>query len=183
MTTQTEPILMQPETQTPTAAPAATGAPGELTAIAAVTRLGEATGCAVWTPGRGETVLAEISLPERAQATLRDLQVVWVHGGRVVGAFGAVPPDAIELGLLRLADAVLEVGEADLPLYAVVDPEALDDLARVIERPVFQAIGLAARMRFVDVAAIAELLDRVRGLEGHLSPSVIDTAVIEQSAA
>jgi len=166
-------------------APAAEPPPATLSGsgVGAITRLGEATGCAVWTPGRGGTILSEIPLPARAHSVLTELEVVWVQGGRIVGAFGAVPEDALELGLLRLADAVLEVGETDLPLYAVVDPEAQDRLAQVIERPVFQAIGLAARMRFVDVGAVVALLERVQGLEGHLSPSVIDTAVIEQAAA
>ena len=48
-----------------------------------------------------------------------------------------------------------------------------------LARPTFQKIGLSDFCRFISIEDLESLLMKVGDLQGHVQPSILDTAAIE----
>jgi hypothetical protein len=48
-----------------------------------------------------------------------------------------------------------------------------------LTRPTFQKIGLNEFCKFISIESLLELLKKVKGLEGHVQTSILNTLAVE----
>ena len=148
-------------------APAATEEPLPAT-VALLQELARVTGCeALWSPRYGGDF--------EGTGWSAPCDIVWLQQGTVVMGFLVLDEGPAELPLLAVADALCAGAGPSAPLYLVGPAERRDAVAMVARRPAFRRLGVAPVCRFLTVEALESLRSRLAGLDGYVSPSVIDT--------
>ncbi len=139
--------------------------------------LGLKMDCDVWVPRADQSALERstpgfsvkrllLDLPPifggHADDTVRNIDVIWFHGHRVVAAFEVENTTAIYSGLLRMADLVSLVPNIAFPLYIVADDARRADVRREILRPAFQysKLPLERACGFLSYRVIRDLRSR-----------------------
>ena len=96
-----------------------------------------------------------------------------------VASFTLLDSDPRAIGLLDLTDHVLATPattDGGIARHYVTCPSrSAAALAEVSRCPVFASLDLAELATFIEADALRALLARIRGLEGHGAPSVIET--------
>ena len=155
--------------------------------------LGKITGCAVWIasndrkrPFQGKELgegclkgLPNLGLSEEATNRISLIDVIWIRQNAPVCAFEVETTTSVYSGLLRMSDLLSVVPALNIKLFIVAPKDRQGKVSRELTRPTFQKIGLSEFCRFIPAEELDPLLTKVRGLEGHVNPGVIDTIAIE----
>jgi len=153
--------------------------------------LGRATGCMVWVAasdraraiadaGKGEclTELPKMGLSEEATRRISYIDVIWIRQNAPVCAFEVETTTSVYSGLLRMSDLLAVVPALKLDLFVVAPKERQDKVMGELARPTFFKLGLSEYCRFIAAEEVKSLVERVRGLSGHIQPSILYTIAI-----
>lgn len=153
--------------------------------------LGKATGCLVWvaandraraiSDSRHEGHLAQLpsmGLNEEATQRISYIDVIWIRQNSPVCAFEVETTTSVYSGLLRMSDLLAVVPALKLDLFIVAPRERQEKVMGELARPTFSKLGLSEYCRFIASEELEDLAQRVRGLSGHLQPSVLNTIAI-----
>lgn len=153
--------------------------------------LGRMTGCLVWIAAsdRARTIsdieqegylteLPRMGLSEEATRRISYIDVIWVRQNAPVCAFEIETTTSIYSGLLRMSDLLAVVPALKLDLFVVAPRERRDKVMGELSRPTFLKLGLSEYCRFIAAEDLRDLSERVRGLSGHLQPSILDTIAV-----
>jgi hypothetical protein len=78
-----------------------------------------------------------------------------------------------------MSDLLSVVPALNIKLFIVAPKDRQGKVSRELTRPTFQKIGLSEFCRFIPAEELGPLLTKVRGLEGHVNPGVIDTIAVD----
>ena len=77
-----------------------------------------------------------------------------------------------------MSDPLAVVPVLKIDLFVVVPRERQEKVMGELARPTFLKLGLSEYCRFIAAEELANLVERIRGLSGHLQPSILDTIAI-----
>ncbi len=77
-----------------------------------------------------------------------------------------------------MSDLLAVVPALKLDLFVVAPEERQEKVMAELSRPTFAKIGLSEYCKFIASERLEELIERVRGLAGHLEPSVLNTVAV-----
>ncbi|HEX3037267.1 MAG TPA: hypothetical protein VHT73_19455 [Thermodesulfobacteriota bacterium] len=154
--------------------------------------LGKITGCSVWIASndQGRTYagrsfasdclkkLPGMGLSDEAMRRISLIDVIWVSQNAPVCAFEVETSTSIYSGLLRMSDLLAVVPALNIQIYIVAPHERKNKVLAELSRPTFRKIGLSEYCRYIPSEKLSELLTRVKGLGGHIQPSILDTIAI-----
>jgi hypothetical protein len=154
--------------------------------------LGRITGCSVWIAsndqGRtyGGKALAEhclkklpgMGLSDEATKRISLIDVIWVSQNAPVSAFEIETSTSIYSGLLRMSDLLAVVPALKIQIYIVAPRERQNKVLAELARPTFRKIGLSDYCRYISTEDLSELIARVKGLGGHVQPSILETVAV-----
>ena len=154
--------------------------------------LGKVTGCSVWIARndqrrkyRGRRLyddclhrLPKLGLSEEATNRISLIDVIWINQNAPVCAFEIETSTSIYSGLLRMSDLLSVVPALNLRIFIVAPKERQDKVMRELSRPTFRKIGLSEYCRYISTDDLDRLIDRVKGFEGHVQPSILDTVAV-----
>ncbi|TAK01170.1 hypothetical protein EPO44_09230 [bacterium] len=154
--------------------------------------LGRTTGCSVWIASndKGRSYggkyfaddclkkLPGMGLSEEATKRIGLIDVIWVNQNAPVCAFEIETSTSIYSGLLRMSDLLSVVPALKINIYIVAPLQRQDKVLAELSRPTFQKIGLSEYCRYIPSEALSELMTRVKGLGGHIQPTILDTIAI-----
>jgi hypothetical protein len=111
---------------------------------------------------------------EATQKTVELIDVLWLKGQAIVGAFEIENTSSIYSGLLRLSDLLSMQPDIDVPLFIVAPNERERKVILEINRPTFsKATKLSEKCRYISYSALREAVRKAEGLATHLSPKFI----------
>jgi len=153
--------------------------------------LGRATGCGGWIAASDRaratadakqeqclTELPKMGLSAEATRRISYIDVIWIRQNAPVCAFEVETTTTVYSGLLRMSDLLAVVPALKLDLFVVAPKERQDKVMGELARPTFLKLGLSEYCRFITAEEVQSLVERVRGLSGHLQPSILDTIAI-----
>lgn len=153
--------------------------------------LGVAVGLQVWAPrndrnrvtssgglvGAVQAMLEQLPLQFDAPTmkTVENIDVLWVDGGAIAGAFEIEHTTSIYSGLLRMSDLVAMQPNIMVDLYLVAPDDRADKFAREIVRPTFakRKRPLHQLCRFLPYARLYEAIEATREFLPHLRPDFL----------
>lgn len=156
-------------------------------------KLGKITGCSVWIASNDRNhkyqgkLLREgclISLPnlglnKEAVNRISLIDVIWIRQNAPVCAFEAETTTSVYSGLLRMSDLLSVVPALNIKLFIVAPKDRQKKVMDELSRPTFRKIGLSEFCRFVSLEDLESLVERVKDLQGHVNPSILDAIAIE----
>jgi len=162
-------------------------------AQADLVELGRTVGCSTWIASNdrskiykkkrlGDLCIDELpgmGLSEEAVRRISLIDAIWIDRNAPVSAFEVESTTSIYSGLLRMSDLLAVVPALNIRLYIVAPKKRQDKVLQELSRPTFQRIGLSEYCRYVSCEDLSQLLQQVKGLEGSIKPSVIDSIAIE----
>jgi hypothetical protein len=154
--------------------------------------LGKITGCSVWIAsndqGRtysGKSLVADclkklpgMGLSDEAMRRISLIDVIWVSQNAPVCAFEVETSTLIYSGLLRMSDLLAVVPALNIQIFIVAPRERQNKVLAELSRPTFRKIGLSEYCRYISSEDLSELIARVKGLGGHIHPTILDTIAI-----
>lgn len=161
-------------------------------AQASLIALGRMVGCSVWVASNDKTKLSQgsplgteclKSLPNmglggEATKAIGLIDVIWLKKNAPLAAFEVEATTSVHSGLLRMSDLVELVPALNLDLYIVAPRDREDKVLREMSRPTFRRIGLPDICRFVAIEDLHTLAEQVKGLGGHINPSIIQKIAV-----
>jgi hypothetical protein len=153
-------------------------------------RLGSDMGLNVWvaTNDRGREwkghALADIprmldSLPVQfdryTSRVIELIDVLWLQGNSIVGAFEIESTTSIYSGLLRMADLISMQPNISIPLYIIAPDERREKVIREINRPTFSGLNppLVEICQFIPFSALQDRMAQVGDLVRFLKPDFV----------
>jgi hypothetical protein len=153
--------------------------------------LGSRMGLRVWAPkaDRGRTwngaVIHAIenlidALPtqfdEVTQRTIENIDVLWLSGNAIVGAFEVEHSTSIYSGLLRMSDLLTMQPNIDIKLYLVAPEERYTKFKNEVARATFAAPNkpLHEMCGFLPYGQLCERLDQAKSFLPYMKPDFID---------
>jgi hypothetical protein len=169
-------------------------------AQASLIALGRMVGCDVWVASNDKSKvfngvalgsqclknLPNMGLSVEASKAIGLIDVIWIKKNAPLAAFEVETTTSVHSGLLRMSDLVELVPALNLDLYIVAPRDREDKVLREMARPTFRRIGLPDICRFIAIEDLQELSKKIKGLGGHINPSIIQTvsvALPDQQAA
>jgi hypothetical protein len=154
--------------------------------------LGKITGCSVWIAsndqGRiyaGKSLAVDclkklpgMGLSDEAMRRIALIDVIWVNQNAPVCAFEVETSTSIYSGLLRMSDLLAVVPALNMQIYIVAPRERQKKVFAELARPTFSKIGLSEYCRYIPSEDLSELIARVKGLGGHIRPTILDSIAI-----
>ena len=122
--------------------------------------------------------LPGMGLSNEAMDRISRIDVIWVSQNAPVCAFEVETTTSIYSGLLRMSDLLAVVPALNIQIYIVAPRERQKKVFAELVRPTFSKIGLSEYCRYIPSEDLAELLGRVKGLGGHIHPTILDTIAI-----
>jgi hypothetical protein len=161
-------------------------------ALSELITLGKIAGCSVWiaADNQGRTIagrslaadclkkLPGMGLSPEAMDRISRIDVIWVSQNAPVYAFEVETTTSIYSGLLRMSDLLAVVPALNIQIYIVAPRERQKKVFAELVRPTFSKIGLSEYCRYIPAEELSGLLGRVKGLGGHIHPTVLDTIAI-----
>jgi hypothetical protein len=158
----------------------------------ALVKLGKITGCSVFIASndrnrvfRGKPLgedclrgLPNLGLNEEAVRRISLIDVIWLTKNSPVCAFEVEATTSIYSGLLRMSDLLSVVPSLRISLYIVAPKSRQDRVRAELTRPTFHKIGLSEYCKFIPMEDLQHLLSRLKGLEGHVQPSIVDKIAV-----
>jgi hypothetical protein len=77
-----------------------------------------------------------------------------------------------------MSDLLAVVPALNLRIFIVAPKERQEKVMRELSRPTFRKIGLSEYCRYIPTEDLDGLMERVKGLGGHIQPSILDTVAI-----
>src|SRR5439155_4780887 len=102
------------------------------------------------------------------------IDVLWMRGPTIVGAFEVEHSTGVYSGLLRMSDLVSQFSNLSFPLYIVAPDADRRKVCAEIRRPAFQSFRLAEICRYIPYSRLRDAVVDVTRLWRHLSPAVIE---------
>ena len=154
--------------------------------------LGRITGCTVWIASndRGRAYGGEnpaddclkklpgMGLSDEATKRISLIDVIWVNQNAPVCAFEVETSTSIYSGLLRMSDLLAVVPALNIQIYIVAPRERQGKVLGELARPTFRKIGLSEYCRYIPCEDLSDLIAKVKGLGGHVQPSILDTIAV-----
>ncbi len=154
--------------------------------------LGKITGCSVWIAandqGRtyaGKSLAADclkklpgMGLSDEATCRISLIDVIWVRQNAPVCAFEVETSTLIYSGLLRMSDLLAVVPALNIQIFIVAPRERQNKVFAELSRPTFRKSGLSEYCRYIPSEDLSELIARVKGLGGHIHPTILDTIAV-----
>lgn len=116
---------------------------------------------------------------EATTRTIELIDVLWLSGNSIVGAFEVECTTSVYSGLLRMSDLLALQPNLDINLYLVAPDERRDKVEQELLRPTFslREKPLAKICGFLPFSVLCEKLDGIRklGLSGSLKPNFLRT--------
>jgi hypothetical protein len=119
-----------------------------------------------------------MGLSEEATKRISQIDVIWINQNAPVCAFEIETSTSVYSGLLRMSDLLAVVPALKIQIYIVAPSERQTKVLAELARPTFRKIGLSEYCRYIRSEALSELIGRVKGLGGHIQPSILDTVAI-----
>jgi hypothetical protein len=161
-------------------------------AQAALIALGRMVGCDVWVASNDKSKLSKgsplgvdclkslpnMGLSVEAARAIGLIDIIWIKKNAPLAAFEVEATTSVHSGLLRMSDLVELVPALNLDLYIVAPQERENKVLTEMGRPTFQRIGLSDICRFVSIEELQRLTEKVKGLGGHINPSIIESVAV-----
>jgi hypothetical protein len=158
----------------------------------ALIRLGKITGASVWIASndrnrihQGKTLgdgclssLPNLGLSKEAVSRISLIDVIWIKQNAPVCAFEVETTTSIYSGLLRMSDLLSVVPALNIKLFIISPKERQGKVLAELGRPTFQKIGLSDFCRFISSEDLESLVEKVKGFQGHVQPSILDAIAI-----
>jgi hypothetical protein len=116
---------------------------------------------------------------EATNRTIELIDVLWLSGNSIVGAFEVECTTSIYSGLLRMSDLMALQPNLDINLYLVAPDERRDKVEQELLRPTFglREKPLAKICGFLPFSVLCEKLDGIKklGLSASLKPTFLKT--------
>lgn len=128
-----------------------------------------------------EDTLREIPnfhIDEETKKRISLIDTIWFKDGLPVCAFETETTTSVYSGILRMADLLTVIPSINLKLYIVAPLERKDKVIREMNRPVFKAAGITDYCFYVPLENLEVLLQKIKGLNGHVKHSIIDSIAI-----
>lgn len=146
------------------------------------------TNCSAWTANndknrlyKGEKLGSDdmeqfpaFELEEEVKKRIQLIDTIWFQGDFPVSCFEVETSTSVFSGLLRMSDLVAVMPGSGVKLYIVAPNERKKKVMNEMNRPVFRAIGLPHIARFISIESLETLYQKIKGLDGYISPHVID---------
>lgn len=150
--------------------------------------LANITNCSVWTANndknrvyKGEKlgeddleVFPAFDLDEEVKNRIQLIDTIWFQGDFPVSCFEVETSTSVYSGLLRMCDILAVMPGCDIKLYIVAPNERRKKVMNEMNRPVFRAMGLPSVTRFISIESLEILYQKIKGLNGYISPHVVD---------
>ena len=78
-----------------------------------------------------------------------------------------------------MSDLISVVPALNIKLFIIAPRERQEKVMGELSRPTFLKIGLSDFCRFIPAEDLDTLLSKVKDLEGHIQPSIMDTIAVE----
>jgi hypothetical protein len=154
--------------------------------------LGRITGCSVWIASNDQSrkydgknladeclkKLPNLGLNAEATKRISLIDVIWINQNAPKCAFEVESSTSIYSGLLRMSDLLAVVPALNLQIFIVAPKERQAKVMGELGRPTFRKIGLSDYCRFISTEDLTDLILRVKGLGGHVQPSILDTIAV-----
>jgi predicted RNA-binding protein len=113
---------------------------------------------------------------EATNKTVEKIDVLWLQGDAIIGAFEIEHTTSIYSGLLRMADLISMQPNIKINLYIVAPDERRDKVFEEINRPVFAKLKppLPKICRFIPYSELKKGIDNVRNYTKYLKPEFIE---------
>ena len=122
--------------------------------------------------------LPPFDIPLDAKKGIALIDTIWFQKDFPVCAFEAEITSSVYSGILRMADLMTVMPSSKLKLYIVAPLERKDKVLKELARPLFQRIGLTDVCKYVSLEALELLFQKIKGLDGFVSPDVLDAIAI-----
>jgi hypothetical protein len=177
------------EPETPLPPPSVTPVKEDLHAEAEsyLIRIGETLGLDVWVASNDKSEIVRgysfrehtiAALPFQGQPEFHRrielIDVIWLRGSAIVGAFEVEQSTQVYSGLLRMLDLVTQFPSLSFPLYIVAPDAEKKRVCSEINRPSFRAHRLDEICRFLAYSRLRDAVTDTARLGKHLSPGVIE---------
>lgn len=131
-------------------------------------RLGSALNCQVWIASNDHSrthngqrlgalsvaALPNLGMDDDTRQIIGLIDVIWLHGKKVVAAFEIESTTSIFSGILRMSDLLAVSPNISFPLYLVVPEERAPAVRRQLCRETFKALELPERCRYFTFEAL-----------------------------
>jgi hypothetical protein len=155
--------------------------------------MGKVTGCQVWIASNDRNrdfmghplgegcldTLPNFGLNKEATEKISLIDIIWIQQNSPICAFEVETTTSIYSGLLRMSDLISVVPALNIKLFIVAPRQRQEKVMKELRRPTFKKIGLNEYCKFVAIEDLEDLLDKIKGLYGHVQPSVIEKIAIE----
>lgn len=113
---------------------------------------------------------------EATNKTIEKIDVLWLQGDAIIGAFEIEHTTSIYSGLLRMADLISMQPNIKINLYIVAPDERRDKVFEEINRPVFAKLKppLFQICKFIPYSELKKELDNVKNYTRYLRPEFIE---------
>jgi len=159
------------------------------TAQSELVQLGRLVNCKVWVASNDQSKRHEgrpiaegclkslpgMGLSEEATRRISLIDVLWLQRNAPVAAFEIEASTSIYSGLLRMADLLSVTPALNIKIYIVAPRVRRDKVMSELGRPTFRKIGLDDYCRYISTEALGELVNKAKGIGGHMQPSVLDS--------
>ena len=104
---------------------------------------------------------------------VENIDVVWKEEFRIDAAFEVENSTAIYSGLLRFADLSIIAPNSIYPMFIVAPAQRRGQVRSQLQRPAFQRLNVASKVRFLPYETIEEIDDFFRNSDSGLSVDLI----------
>jgi len=118
--------------------------------------------------------LPNLGLSQEAVKRISLIDVIWIKQNAPVCAFEVETTTSIYSGLLRMSDLLSVVPALNIKLFIISPKERQGKVLAELGRPTFQKIGLSEFCRFISSEDLESLVEKVKGFQGHVQPSILD---------
>jgi hypothetical protein len=115
------------------------------------------------------------------QGTIERIDVLWLRGHAIEGAFEIESTTAIYSGLLRMADLLALQPNLNIPLFIVAPDDRREHVLREIRRPTFTRLDppLHSVCRYIAVSKLEQLTETHGDTLRYMRPDIIDSIAEE----
>jgi hypothetical protein len=108
--------------------------------------------------------------------TIELIDVIWLKGNAILGAFEIESTTQVYSGLLRMADLIAMQPNLNIPLYIVAPKERRQKVLAEVNRPVFAKLKppMSEMCSFLSFEALRERLAQVGSFVRHMRPEFLE---------
>ena len=117
-----------------------------------------------------------VQFDDATQRTVELIDVLWLKGQTIVGAFEIESTTSIYSGLLRMSDLISMQPNLAMPHYIVAPDDRRDKVITEINRPTFSKLvtPLSEICRYIPFSALKQSIEKAGPLIKHLNPEFLD---------